>query len=334
MLVAICGLIETIVSLFYTFFASCYVIGRIITHILAIVYDALLKLAAVFASLGASLYEDAKIFVLDIDYQYGHIIKMMNHGINNWISDITGTALAVSSSITWTIEETKAETLKMVYGIGDLFAYCAFGLRNSIILVGNSMWALVMCIPNATFAILRNLFHLLTTVSSGGAHVMKQFAVATLNSVRNSVSFITTVPLQAVGGLVFIYLTIRYRRFVYQMLGIAFYGIQLLLTYFIRKIFHQFRAVFEAISFVMTPCRNLLTNFWRLSPVKEESQSDPKTADAYNFCVICQDKVKSVVLLPCRHLCLCRECYKQLKRYRRECPMCREPYEYSIQVYA
>jgi hypothetical protein len=41
------------------------------------------------------------------------------------------------------------------------------------------------------------------------------------------------------------------------------------------------------------------------------------------LCVICQEFEKSVVLLPCRHLCLCNNCagHDQLV----VCPLCRQP---------
>ncbi len=50
------------------------------------------------------------------------------------------------------------------------------------------------------------------------------------------------------------------------------------------------------------------------------------------MCVICQAKEKSVVLLPCRHMCLCDECsgYDELQ----QCPLCRKEIAHKISVYA
>ncbi|GBG34151.1 E3 ubiquitin-protein ligase RNF26 [Hondaea fermentalgiana] len=47
-------------------------------------------------------------------------------------------------------------------------------------------------------------------------------------------------------------------------------------------------------------------------------------------CVICQDHARSVVFMPCRHLCVCPSCRKQLQR--NECPMCRARIESSVNV--
>ena len=50
------------------------------------------------------------------------------------------------------------------------------------------------------------------------------------------------------------------------------------------------------------------------------------------LCVVCQESEKSVVLLPCRHMCLCEAC--STNNQVQFCPLCRRPIAHRISVYA
>ena len=48
-------------------------------------------------------------------------------------------------------------------------------------------------------------------------------------------------------------------------------------------------------------------------------------------CVVCLTEPKTTILLPCRHLCVCSECFPQVNQSAK-CPVCRAPFETYLQV--
>ena len=51
------------------------------------------------------------------------------------------------------------------------------------------------------------------------------------------------------------------------------------------------------------------------------------------LCVVCQDKEKCIMILPCRHLCICQDCQAPLQARNNHCPICRRPVRQTIKAY-
>jgi len=51
------------------------------------------------------------------------------------------------------------------------------------------------------------------------------------------------------------------------------------------------------------------------------------------LCCICQDQEKCIMMLPCRHLCICSSCMEPLRTHRNTCPICRKQVKQMIKAY-
>ena len=70
-----------------------------------------------------------------------------------------------------------------------------------------------------------------------------------------------------------------------------------------------------------------------MPPIDESFRED----NELTICIVCQDEQRSTVLLPCRHLCLCKCCaeslHSNIDRRKRVCPLCRENINDIMDVY-
>ena len=81
-----------------------------------------------------------------------------------------------------------------------------------------------------------------------------------------------------------------------------------------------FQELEENIEKLQQECDNLKSSNLNFQEEKDEK-----------LCAICQDKVKTILLLPCQHLCLCKKCFDK-KRWG-QCPICRQGVESSMEVH-
>ena len=51
------------------------------------------------------------------------------------------------------------------------------------------------------------------------------------------------------------------------------------------------------------------------------------------LCIICQENDRGVIILPCKHLCLCQICADKIKIKKKTCPVCQQPISDYLKFY-
>ncbi|KAJ2405478.1 hypothetical protein GGF41_007071, partial [Coemansia sp. RSA 2531] len=62
-----------------------------------------------------------------------------------------------------------------------------------------------------------------------------------------------------------------------------------------------------------------------------QSRSGPST-DELLQCAICLSDERDTAMLPCRHLCMCRECASTYRQQSNKCPICRTVVDMILHV--
>ncbi|CAI9764286.1 unnamed protein product [Fraxinus pennsylvanica] len=72
-----------------------------------------------------------------------------------------------------------------------------------------------------------------------------------------------------------------------------------------------------------------LREIYGISSPDETAISD---VDSGKECVICMTEEKNTAVLPCRHMCMCSDCAKELRLQSNKCPICRQPIQELLEI--
>ena len=85
---------------------------------------------------------------------------------------------------------------------------------------------------------------------------------------------------------------------------------------------------------MLTPTAEIAAGSSKLRLAGMVDPAPQEAEDNENLCIVCEESKKQVILLPCKHICLCKKCAAGcLFKTLNECPMCRAKIEDSLEVF-
>lgn len=315
-----------------------YVIGKLIAYFLLKISDLGNFLTLWIYNFAVVLCEGVHTFIGDIDYRYSHIIRMLNDGLQNSVGDVTGAINGMGNGVIWSLERSKNETFMAIKRSGDLFTNGAFGVREIFIQTGHTVWMLIMLTVQLLISIVTGCWN--CTILTGSSIIKGILTAIDVCGVAliNSVEFFISVPLQSVIGCILLYIVYRNSRILFNILRWHDRIIRQACNYIIdivtivcTKIFNWLDTVMQFVGLGI--CWMGRIAMWLPNKLLFGESICAKEGDKQNLCVVCHDQHRSVLLLPCKHLCLCRDCYRKLKDYNRQCPLCRTAFRHNMKVY-
>ncbi|XP_064292552.1 uncharacterized protein LOC135309873 [Plodia interpunctella] len=196
-------------------------------------------------------------------------------------------------------------------------------LKSSLILIGQIIWLIITFIP----------VHL-PQLLKAGIEIVKVIVIEILVDVYMRLlkitNFLTDVPLESFIGLIsaiiIIRLTIDNWEAILSQVVICYWSV-------IRKLLYLYYTVYN---YFTDPEVRVITHMASGQDVTTRDETydvDDNGNGTDALCVICQDRQKCVLTLPCRHVCLCTECCRRLYGYQRTCPICRTFIYHSVTIY-
>ncbi|CAG9578871.1 unnamed protein product [Danaus chrysippus] len=321
MIVYLAQVVNLIASLIQNFIVLTSAVGQVIVVLITNISSIIIKSIGSVLLFFQIIYEDNKnIFTEQLpnmanemfDAIYGQSSHLQNILLSSY-EELIFKLSTILSSIKWTF--------------GAVFIVCRdvlLILKKTLIFFGDTLWLLLTFVPVHLPLILKTFIVYVKDL------VVSNVIDGYMELLRVT-NFLSDVPLESFMGLITAIIITRscihFRSTIqYQITNV--YWITL------RKIMYLYYSIYN---YFTDPEGRIISQLVGGQPIVSrdinvlDNPDDPNGADA--LCVICQERQKCVLTLPCRHVCLCTECCMRLYDYQRTCPVCRTFIYHSVTVY-
>lgn len=269
------------------------------------------------------LAEDFNVFLFDLCYRVAYVsrgviltLETFENLLFSFIIGIKDTFVIVSNGVIKIYSVIGSGIQTMASATIELFVF----VKRLIVLFGLGVWFLITFIPLTLLSFYKSTVYYLGQIDEEIKHTTLSVFLSVTNTITDICKFITDVPVESVFGI-FAGICILYMVFTFHM------ALQRFLCLKIMQFYELVRAN------VHTVTRNRVQRVVVESSSEAAVESDDSDESLERYCVICQDRDKCILLLPCKHLCLCSECNSRLRNYNRQCPICRSRVQKTMKIF-
>lgn len=355
MLNVVIGLFETIKNIGYLSILLSYRTGQIIVNGILTSLDVLYKVYDTLWTVLVILNEDLFVFLSDVGSRLSFIvgstvtfIEYVGESVISFFTFLKSMVFGASYFVITTVQTVIDVITKVFSSFGSLMA----GIKQLVVLLGGGVWFAITLVPVFIIYVC-----MMTTYYIGRAFdETKSMLLSTVTQIKTGlldlIAFVTDVPVESFLGLVviccLIYVLVKFHITVY---GVLSRSTALMLSSLNRNVARIRSSVFPqrrrpVVVVESETSSDSDTSAAEDASVQEEipvsknigwrtkKQRNKELMEEDNsLCVICMERNKCMLSMPCRHLCTCIECNNTLRLYQRTCPICRRYVNYTIHVY-
>lgn len=319
----IIGIFTGIKNLLYYALLLSYEVGKLIVKLGLISLCVLQYIYEICQTVTTVICEDFLIFLYDV-YNYTvcgiHFINntfgSMYNFMHNSIEYVKYYVIYGKEVISSSLYSVLSGHLKLLSMIGQII----IGIKQLFILLGAGVWFLLTLIPLSIIYSFSMITYYIGCCLEEIIVFVSLIFKPIFRFVQDMIDFTFDVPLEATAGLIagscIVYLIIKFHMMAY---------------YFLK----------EQFTMLLRYTRVLIRNKLRkrnVPPQRMVKQPSPRnglraTPNRDLNCVICQEREKCILILPCKHMCLCSECKDELYRFHSRCPICRSYVHRTMKVF-
>lgn len=286
------------------FFCSwSYEIGKLIVTLICLLIKSLYVGSAKLANLLQIIVGDFRIFIQDVNRESSYIVNSVLEIYNFFLRSVDQVILCFRNYFTIIGDEIYRffPNYNLLHGSVNFF-------KELIELIGSALCLLIK-LPYTVLLSLVQCIYILPEIPLKINSFLKELYTSLLRvSVESMVGIIFFS--------IFVYFLVRFRKF----LVIICRRLTLILIYTVQQKISKF----------------FLRRFWTRSiePIPRRDVTDREVDENY-LCIVCQSTPRCIVLMPCKHLCLCDNCSFTLTRIYKtnSCPVCRQEISFKLKVF-
>lgn len=313
--------IEILKTVVYYSFLLSWQTGKFIITAGKLLLNGLTTLTEHLSTTLKVFFEDFRPFSRDV-LQHFYVIldglTLLTEHLYTGVLTIVETANAVIRgmvlSVFYIFNTVNNIVLSVAGTIIELFAF----LKRVLILFGSGMWFLITLIPfSIVYWVVCSTYYLGLLFKEIN-NIVSTLKTETISLTLNIYEFVTDVPIESLIGLsilmCLVYLLLQFHVALYQFL-------------------HQKLITFVELTRSAFTLRHSLNITAGSQEAADSTDSEQDEEFENNYCVICHERGKSILLLPCKHVCLCPYCQQTFRNYDYKCPICRTPVQKTMRVY-
>jgi len=315
------------------------------------------------------LYEDYCIFVLDVFHKGIYVARFLI-SVVEWLIKTVYSWWEITKTIFLEIYEFVLLTVDAAcLGVTKVTHYIANipdALKNFMTLIGSGIWLALQLIPLGFVYIISMCIFLIGRSCEEIISLAESTFRGSLDLVYGIIRFLCDIPFEAQAGLILgsciLWATMKYYTYIMHYFASLCFQVKyallstwtslemLLLSVFTNlteESEHAESSESEESEGInhheneasLSSARSLRfrsgprVELGKTNDTKQHLLHQLEQEQESRLCVVCQDRNKCVIVLPCRHLCLCTECSVIIKRDHGTCPMCRQNVRRTMKIY-